>query len=796
MNYLYLLAFLLGFSLPAQSQIPDRKKIISGYVKEKGSDEPLLGVNISVMGTSLGTSTNNYGFYSLTLPEADSLTLTFSYVGYASEQIRIPFHTNRELNVNLLAWGQLQEVQVVADAQLTNSQTPQMSFIQVPLTQIKSIPALAGEKDLLKVLQLMPGVGKGSEGNSALYVRGGGPDQNLIILDDALVYNAYHLFGFFSVFNADAIKSVELTKGGFPARFGGRLSSVVEMTMKEGSKEKLQGEAGIGLISSRLTLEGPLKKEKSSFLLSGRRTYADLLMRPFMSRAESNLYHFYDLNAKANYAFSRKDKLYLSGYFGRDRFAFSSRSAGSLQRSGFNWGNATGTLRWNHLFSEKLFSNLSLIYSNYHFTTTTQQRVEDDEQYLLSYSSAIQDVGIKYDLDYFVSPAHQLKAGLISTFHRFTPQAVVWKDTQAAHQVNDQNNIDVVESGVYLQDLYQPSPKLSILAGMRLSSFLYQQKHYLKAEPRLSLAYRLKEELSLKASYASMNQYVHLLSNTGIGLPTDLWVPATDKVAPQQSKQVALGIANDFVRQGMAVSLEAYYKKSDKIIGYKQGASFLMLESNKQRANAVDWQQNVTSGQGWSYGAELLLQKKTGKLSGWMGYTLSWTLQQFDSLNAGKRFYARYDRRHDLSLVGIYQLTPGIKLSASFVYGTGNALTLPQGEYYAAVNQPVKSNLINSGGLLDKTRRYNVIRAKDFGERNSFRAAAYHRLDLGVAFFKKKRWGERTWELSLYNAYNRQNPFYYFLDDKAVENGAGYKKVLKQISLFPVLPSVSYGVKF
>lgn len=775
-------AFLLGilaYSASAQS-----KFTISGYVSERGSRELLIGVNIYLPGTSTGTVTNNYGFYSLTLPASDTLTLAFSYVGYQPELRKITLHQNTELNIELQSEIQLQEVEVIASRQERVSESPQMSVVEVPVAQIKDIPALLGEKDVLKVLQLMPGVQKGSEGNSGLYVRGGGPDQNLIILDDAVVYNAYHLFGFFSLFNGDALKSVELTKGGFPARFGGRLSSVIEMNLKEGNKEKLHGEGGIGLISSRLTLEGPLKKGKSSFLISGRRTYADALIRPFMPKDEKGGYYFYDLNTKVNYDFGRKNKLYLSGYFGQDRFFYRSRYEGTNDKTGFNWGNATGTLRWNHLFSQRLFANTSLIFSNYQFNIYSRTKERDGSEYNLDYFSGIRDLGFKYDMDFFPNPRHAIKAGILSTYHRFTPSAIVMKNTDVNEFKREIDAIHVVESGMYVEDVYKPIPQLRINGGFRLSHFAAKHKQYLRPEPRLSASYGLRSDLSLKASYAVMNQYVHLVSNTGIGLPTDLWVPTTSRVAPQRSQQVAAGVAKDFTEKGLSLTVEGYYKKSDNILGYKEGASFLLIDDGPEGANEVSWEDNVTAGQGWSYGMEFLLQKKVGRFSGWAGYTLSWTQLQFDSLNFGRKYYARYDRRHDISLVGIYEISPRVTLSGTWVYGTGNAITLPLGEFYAHEHRPGRLNY------------YSVTSQNDYGDKNSSRMAAYHRLDIGIQFHKKKSWGERTWEISLYNAYSRKNPFFYYIDYSYDDNSQTEERKLKQITLFPIIPSFSYSFKF
>lgn len=763
------------------------KYTISGYVKEKGSGELLIGVSIYLPDELIGTSTNSFGFYSLTLPAQDTVILAVSYVGYERQFYKLPLRKNQELTIELTSDNVLKEVVVTASEHEEKvSEVVQMSKIDVPVSQIKNIPTLLGEKDVLKVLQLMPGVQKGSEGSSGIYVRGGGPDQNLLILDDAVVYNASHLFGFFSVFNGDALKTVELTKGGFPARYGGRLSSVIDMNMKDGNKKEVHGEGGIGLISSRLTLEGPLIKNKSSFLISGRRTYADLLAKPFIPSHDNGGYYFYDLNAKINYDFGRKNKLYLSGYFGKDKFFFKYKSNGGDNGSngGFQWGNATSTLRWNHLYSNKLFSNTSLIFSNYHFNIFIEE-TSPNFVYNLQYKSGIRDFAVKQDWDFLPDHRHSIKFGLMSTYHRFTPSALIIKDTDEAFVESKVNNIDVIESGIYVEDTYKPLTKLKINGGIRLSHFKTENNSYLNFEPRLAASYNIRNDLSAKASYATMNQYVHLLSNTGIGLPTDLWVPTTDRIAPQRSEQIAAGLAKDFNRQNISFSLEGYYKKMNNIIGYKEGASFLLI-NNPSSSQEVSWEDNVTSGKGWSYGAELLIQRKTGKLSGWIGYTLSWTQLQFDQLNNGNKYYARYDRRHDISLVGIYNISDKITLSGNWVYGTGNAMTLPLAQYYANMHVP--------GGTVFRSFYPGI--QQEYGEKNSFRMAPYHRFDIGIQFHKEKKWGKRTWEISIYNLYNRKNPFFYYIGSDYNEQTHTSKTKLKQVSLFPLIPSVTYSFKF
>jgi hypothetical protein len=779
---------LLLVLLPVNGQTTGRFTI-SGYVKEAISGESLNGVNIFLSDRKTGTATNTYGFYSITLPASDSIELVASYVGFTSRSFKISLKNDVELNIELKTNLILDQVIVSADRKEKQSESARMSSVNLQVAQVKSVPSLFGEKDVLKVLQLLPGVQKGSEGSSGIYVRGGGPDQNLIILDDAIVYNASHLFGFFSLFNGDALKSIELIKGGFPARYGGRLSSVVEMNMKEGNKEEWHGEGGIGIISSRLTVEGPLVKGKSSILLSGRRTYADLLIKPFMGSTKTG-YYFYDFNAKINYDFGRKDKLYLSGYFGKDRFYVKEKSEIRDETTGLDWGNSTATLRWNHLFSNKLFSNTSAIFSNYSFGIYSETKDNTENQkYYVDYYSGIRDITLKYDIDYIPDPKHWFKAGAIIIDHRFNPHAFVERNIYTDSLTRDITYTNGLESAVYLEDTWQPVNTLKINGGFRFSDFLASKRNYHFFEPRISVAWRLKNDFALKASYASMNQFIHLISNTGISLPTDLWVPTTNRVRPQQSQQLALGFVKDMSRHDLSFSMEGYYKKMKNVLAYKEGATFLTIDEPGS-ASYINWENNVTAGHSWSYGVEILLQKKTGKFTGWIGYTLSWTQMQFDSINFGRKYFARYDRRHDISVVGTYKFNDHITLSGTWVYGTGNALTIPASEYMVKEHYP--------SGYTPDYERLDIV--NDLSEKNNFRMAPYHRLDLGIQFHKTKKWGERTWEISVYNAYNRKNAFFYFNDTKQVVDPSTMRLkrvgILNQVSLFPVLPSITYSFKF
>lgn len=769
---LAILAFLIHISTFAQKS----QKVISGFVKEKGSRENLIGATIYIVESQQGVNTNNYGFYSIQ-SNRDSITIIVSFVGFQKQAYKIALKENINLNFDLVKNNDIAEV-TVKDYKIERISTDQqMSIMRIPIEQIKDVPGIFGEKDVLRVLQLLPGVQKGSEGNAGLYVRGGGPDQNLIILDDAPVYNAFHLFGFYSLFNGDALKSVELTKGGFPARFGGRLSSVLEMNMRDGDKEKFGAEYGIGLISSKFTLEGPIKQNKSSFLISARRTYIDALIYPLLPPDEKAGYFFYDFNTKFNVEIDDKNTIYLSGYFGRDKFSASSSYGSDQDKFGLFWGNGTGTIRWNRVINNRLFSNTSLIYSLYRFNISIEEEF-DSEKYEIRLYSGIRDISLKQDFDYALNNKHYLKTGLFIQQHRFTPNATTVKDTEFPEDdFENKDIIDALETAAYIEDKYQINNRLKSNFGIRLSHFLQNKKNYFGIEPRAGLSYQLKEDLSIKASYALMNQYIHLLSSTGVGLPTDLWVPATNKVRPQRSNQIAIGIAKDFIPQKSNISLEAYYKYMNNVIAYKDGASFLLIDEPSSEDN-IQWEDNVTNGQGWSYGLELLARHDGDFISGWIGYTLSWTQLQFDEINFGKKYFARYDRRHDLSIVVTQKISKNIRFTTTWVYGTGNAITLPKSEYGAYVPGVNQNN-------------FNYYFVSAFGEKNGFRMEPYHRMDMGFQFKKELKKSVRTIELSVYNLYNRKNPYFYFIgsDDQ------GNRK-LKKINLFPILPSISWNYKF
>jgi len=779
---------LISLFLALCSVNAQEKFTVSGFIKDAETGEALTGAYVIESNSGAAVSSNVYGFYSLTV-KASELNLLVSFIGYSPEKIEFKLNEDKEIDFNLFLNNSLKEV-IIEDSQSEAiEQKTQMSSVQLDMKKVKNLPVLLGETDLLKTLQLLPGIQSGTEGASGLYVRGGGPDQNLLLLDGVPIYNASHLFGFFSVFNADAIRDVELIKGGFPARYGGRLSSVIDVRMKEGNLNELHGEGSVGIISSKLTLEGPIKEGKSSFLISGRRTYIDLLARPIIrsqasQQGESGTggYYFYDLNGKVNYVIGKKDRVFLSGYLGNDR-AFSRFSSSSSPESRedidarLEWGNAIVAGRWNHIFGPRLFSNVTATFSNYRFLTDFQVSTigTENAQLNLLYDSGIRDWSGKMDFDYIPNPDLNLKFGTSIVNHRFTPGVNTYDlsvDEVSIDTTFGSEVIDANEFNGYLEANWKVNNHLKVNAGLHSSNFFVEGQQYLSLQPRLALRYLLSKKLSIKGSYANMTQFLHLLSNSTIGLPTDLWVPVTERIKPQVSDQVAIGMATT-LKPGYQLTVEGYYKWMQNLIEYKDGASF--------QGTAENWQDKVEIGDGNSYGAEILLEKTQGKFTGWLGYTLSWANRQFDNINFGETFAYRFDRRHDIGLAFTYVKNERVDMGLVYVYGTGNAVTLPAGRY----NGILPSQSLTGPGVPQFTTQVDEI-----SERNGYRMPSYHRLDLGLNLHKKKKRGTRTWTLGIYNMYNRENPFFLFFDNVNGQN------VLKQISLFPILPSISYGFKF
>lgn len=774
------ITLLLGLAVKA---LMAQSHTISGYIEDAESGERIIGVNVFAKGTNNGTSSNTYGFYTLSLPPGE-YELAVSFIGYQTilEQINLTGNINRDFKLIEDA-EQLEEVEVTADE--LPAERVQMSTISLKAADIKKIPAFMGEVDIIRAIQLLPGVQSGSEGTTGFYVRGGSPDQNLILLDGVPVYNASHLFGFFSVFNADAIKNVQLTKGGFPARYGGRLSSVLEIDMKEGNMKEFHGEGSIGLIASKLTLEGPIVKDKTSFIISGRRTYVDLITAPFLAATDGYTagYFFGDINAKINHIFSRKDRLYLSYYGGNDRFYYREKYSDGFNNykeeteSHLEWGNHTASLRWNHLFSARLFGNLNATFTQYEFNTGFSDKVtgntpEENSFEGFEYYSRIRDYGLRYDFEHQLTKKHNLRYGASYTYHIFNPGASQFLEefdgTSLDSALEFSKPIFANDIFIYLEDDYQISDRWRANYGLHYSTYFLKGTRYQSLQPRLSLRYLLTDAWSLKASYANMNQFIHLLSNSGIGLPTDLWVSSTARVKPQISQQIALGSTRSFAGNQFEFSTELYYKWMENLIEYKQGASFV---------TSSDWENQVeTDGTGKAYGLEVLLRKNKGATTGWIGYTLAWSNRQFENLNNGKTYPYRYDRRHDISVVFNHEFSKKFDLGLTWVFGSGNSFTAP-----------IANILLPSNYNPDFPDNFQI-----YSDRNSQRMPNYHRLDLGMNFHKKTKWGERTWNISVYNAYSRLNPFFLYIGEDYLSG----EREVRQVSLFPIIPAVAYIFKF
>lgn len=780
-------ACLLIIPLRAQNKLSQEGKFtLNGYIKDSLSGESIIGASIIINGKSKGVTSNQYGFYSITL-DSGTYVISVSHVSYLFKSIRVKLDSNLSFDFEMIPKSAaLNEVVIFSKRRDGNVKNAQMGKIDLSIGQIKNIPALLGEVDILKAIQLLPGIQNAGEGNAGFYVRGGGPDQNLIMLDDAVVYNTGHLFGFFSIFNSDAIKNVSLIKGGMPAQYGGRLSSVLDISMKDGNMNKTEMEGGIGLIASRFSIQGPIKKDKASFMLSARRTYVDALIKPFIKKSSSfhgSGYYFYDLNAKVNYRFSEKDRLYLSGYFGRDVFDFNNSKQSF--KTNIPWGNSTATLRWNHVFNRRLFANTTLVYNDYKFRFGAEQ-----DNLAFSLSSGIRDGNLKIDFDYYPLPQHKIQFGGLVTYHKFVPNVLNGHQDSVIFHPNNENNKYAVENALYLQDDWEISDKIKINYGLRWSGFtqigpytkyvrdinqnktdstVYKSfqpvKTYGGPEPRFTIRYSLNDETSLKASITHNYQYIHLVSNSGSTLPTDLWVPSTYIVKPQLSWLYSAGVFKNFKNNEYETSLELYYKDMKNQIEY----------SNGYTPSLTDPESEFVFGKGWSYGAEVFINKARGRFNGWIGYTLSWTWRKFKDLNNGEKYPAKYDRRHDLSIVANYEKNKKWKFGAVFVFGTGNAVTLPE-QFYII------------GGVL----------TQEYSELNQYRMKPYHRLDLSATYTpvpKKKKKIQSYWVFSIYNVYSRLNPYFLYFDQTGSPYNGTLQVQAKQVSLFPILPAVTWNFK-
>lgn len=784
-KYFWAFIVLLILSTNVFSQ---EKFTLSGNIKDASNGEDLIGVTIFVKELpGVGTVTNVYGFYSLTLPKG-SYTIQYSYIGYKTIEFKADLTKNIKNNIEISSGStDLNVVEISAEREDENVRSNEMSVAKINMKEIENIPVLFGERDILKTIQLLPGVKSGGEGNAGFFVRGGSSDQNLILLDEAPVYNASHLLGFFSVFNSDAIKDLKLYKGGMPAEYGGRLSSVMDIKMKEGNAKKFAATGGIGLIASKLTIEAPIVKDKGSFIISGRRTYADVFLKLSSDPDQKNTtLYFYDLNLKANYQFNEKNRLFVSGYFGRDNFGFADRFS-------FNWGNSTATVRWNHLYNDKLFSNTSFIYSNYNYKI-------DIKAAGFSINSQIQDFTLKQDVDFFWNENNKLKFGGSAIHHTFDPGEI--SSTGESIGNTKIENRYSVESALYISNEQKFNELWSATYGIRYSNFTqigpgeiytYNDKgevtdttkytgnnavaSYNGIEPRLAINYILNESSSIKTSYNKMYQYLHLLSNSSGNNPTDTWLPSSNNIKPEIADQVALGFFKNLKNNTYEFSLETYYKAMQNTIDYRTGAEITLNPTVEGE---------LLYGKGRAYGLEVFLKRKKGLLTGWISYTLARTEVQFEKINQGAWYPAKQDRTHDLSIVAMYDLSERVKLSSTFVFYTGNAVTFPTGKYV------IDGQTINL-----------------YSARNGSRMPNYHRLDLGLTLEgknyrmvtnpetgnkeKKDRKFQSSWNFSIYNVYARENAYSFTFREK--EDNPNQTEIVR-LSLFKIIPSISYNFNF
>ena len=745
------------------------KHTISGTVIDEASGETLIGATVFDSLSGKGAVTNAYGFFSLTLPDG-KVAIKVSFVGY--QPVRYTFRLTKDTVLNIKLSGSISLKAVVVTAEREHDlKGVQMSTVDIPLEKIKSMPVLFGEADVVKTVQLMPGVQSGGEGTTGMYVRGGGPDENLYLLDGIPLYNVDHAFGFFSAFNPDAIKNITLYKGSFPARFSGRLSSVLDIYSNNGNDKSYHGSASIGAISAKINVEGPIIKEKTTFNFSARRSYLDIFTRPAIKIfSETDVdagYNFYDINAKLTHKFSDRSRLFANFYLGNDVISIGLKeSAFGNMDMRYVWGNIVTSLRWNYMINPKLFVNLTGSYTRYKNNIVFDMKDYNDRSVTLmefQYKSGIQDLATRADFDYHPWEKHSIKFGTTYTYHIFTPDVLVLESTDFDTNMGPDPTL-AHELNTYLEDSWDISSWLRANIGANYTVFNVNGTTYQSLQPRVGLRFLANDDLSFKTGYAHMTQYIHLLSNSNVSMPNDLWVPATEKVQPMTSDQIAAGAFYKFP-DIVELSVEGYYKYMRNLIEYKDGASYMFAGDT--------WDNMVCSGDGWSYGVEFMAKRDVGRLSGWVAYTWSKTERLFDregqTLNNGDPFPAKYDRRHDISIVLTFKATEKIDLSATWVFSTGNAMTLGLQNY-----KPL-------GG-------YEVDYLTYVEKRNNYRMPNYHRLDLSANFYRKFKRGERTINISIYNAYNRQNPYMLY------QNGSGTK--LKQLSVFMLIPSIAYTYKF
>ncbi len=758
-----------------------KKHTISGSIKALKSGEDMVGAIVEVKGTGQGAVTNEYGFYSLTLPEGE-YQIVISYLGYNKIEKTVQLNTNLKFDIEMEEEAQNLEVVVTGEKADVNVTDTKMSSQKLTTEDIKKLPALFGEVDVIKNIQTLPGIQIAGEGNTGLYVRGGGPDQNLILMDEAPVFNAAHLLGIFSVFNSDALKSAEIYKGGVPAQYGGRLSSVLDIRTRDGNNKKYAASGGIGLISSRLTLEGPIQKDKSSFIISGRRTYADMFLKLSSDpNTNQNKLYFYDVNAKLNFKLNDNNRVFFAGYFGRDLFKFQDFFK-------IGWGNGTGTMRWNHIFNDRLFSNTTLIYSKFKYDQDLNSGVQS-----FNYTTGLSETTLKQDFSFYPNTSHDITFGLSGSYRNYNPGTFSPLKSNSIFKEIKVEDYNSVEGAVYISDKYKVSKRITVEAGLRYVLFatvgsgtvykyngemvkenisdtvkyaaMQNVQTHGGLEPRLSGRYLLNESSSIKLSYNRMNQYIHLISNALSPLPFNMWVPSNQYFKPATGDQVAGGYFRNFKENKFEASVEGYYKNMNNVLDYIDNADLLV---NPQ----IETQ--VKAGRSWSYGVELYVKKNTGKTTGWVSYTWSKTERQIDGINEGRTYAASYDRRHNFNLVVLHEFSDRYSLSGNFVYGTGRPIGLPAARF-----------------------EYDGYVGAVYPERNAVRLKAYHRMDLSFTITPRKnkdrKW-KSSWNFSIYNVYASQNPWTVYTADK--EGSTTGEKELTMIYFPAPIPSVTYNFNF
>ena len=797
---------------------------LSGYIQDKNTGERLFAGNVSVAGTTKGTSSNNYGFYSINLP-AEKVAVNFSYLGYQTKQIELDLTIDQFLNVELEPSITLEPVIVTPMKQKLpwSIKETNISAASISAQKLSALPTFLGESDVIRTTLLLPGVTSAADGIGGIHVRGGNPDQNLILLDGVPIYNPFHTVGLFSIFNSNVVNNATLLKGAFPARYGGRISSVLDVRTKEGNNKEIAGEVGVGLISGKGTLEGPFLGGKGSFIVSGRRTFIDKIIENQTRQIKlrdtlNNLqprdgfsgYNFYDLNLKASYNFSDKDKIYISYYRGSDNFHDEEKQVlndsinnvflfDSLSQD-LGWGNELTSFRWNHLFNNRLFLNTTITYSDFEFASSLLTAGKQDAGNLSDFertnfsqfSSTITDFGGRLDFDYALSDKHQMKFGGSFTYHTFTPgvggvfiesvtaDSLVVLGEQDLDSLRANSIVQANDLSFYVEDEISFSPQFKVNMGLHFTYFDVQDQLYMSMQPRLAAFYRLKDNFQLKGSFGQMRQHLHVLSNSNFGLPNDLWVPATKNIKPQDSWQGVLGFDWNLNR-AFTLQVESYYKQMENLISYQEGASFLIEVGNSTTGGirGENWENKVTSGKGTAYGAEIMLEKSVGRTNGWLSYVYAQSTRHFDEINNGEIYAYRYDRRHNVKFAITHYFTPWLQGNLNWVFSTGIATTLPRS---VIVFDPPGQEVIPGEPI-------------DFGSKNSTRLPTYHRLDGGFNFFLRKGRLSHIFNLGAYNIYNRRNPLYIAFRER-FNSDAVIKREFVEVSLIQFLPSFSYTLKF